>query len=185
MRLYVAVFLLFGVPMILWTMFCFRWNIYALIIFLVGRAHGCPLSVALVTIGRAKSHDRNRDLIEAKSFSVTTDDSFDLWQTPAGQYWCPPGPNSLGPLADELAEQGDGIYGGERYGVRHSNVVIDCGASVGVFTKEALDRGASRVIAVEPSPQNARCLRRNLQNEIAAGKVIVRRGCGTKMTFYR
>ena len=50
---------------------------------------------------------------------------------------------------------------------------MDCGAHVGVFTQSALDRGAAKVIAIEPEPVNLECLRRNLAREIAAGRVIV------------
>jgi FkbM family methyltransferase len=57
--------------------------------------------------------------------------------------------------------------------VRPADVVIDCGAHVGVFTQRALARGASKVVAVEPDPVNLECLRRNLSEEIAAGKVIL------------
>lgn len=57
--------------------------------------------------------------------------------------------------------------------VRRGDVVLDCGAHVGVFTSEALELGASRVVAIEPHPVNAECLRRNFAPEIAAGRVVV------------
>lgn len=57
--------------------------------------------------------------------------------------------------------------------VQPGDVVIDCGAHVGVFTDMALRRGASKVIAIEPDPTNLECLRRNLAPEIASGKVVV------------
>ncbi len=53
------------------------------------------------------------------------------------------------------------------------DVVLDCGAHVGVFTHNALKRGAARVIAFEPEPVNRECLRRNFAKEIAAGRVVV------------
>jgi FkbM family methyltransferase len=52
-------------------------------------------------------------------------------------------------------------------------VVIDCGAHVGVFTHKALERGARKVVAVEPNPLNVECLRRNFASEIAGGRVVV------------
>jgi FkbM family methyltransferase len=58
-------------------------------------------------------------------------------------------------------------------GVRPGDIVIDCGAHVGVFTHTALARGASQVVAVEPEPSNLECLRRNFATEIATGRVIV------------
>jgi FkbM family methyltransferase len=38
-------------------------------------------------------------------------------------------------------------------------VVLDCGANVGVHTREALERGAKLVVAIEPAPERmALCL---------------------------
>jgi FkbM family methyltransferase len=36
-----------------------------------------------------------------------------------------------------------------------------------------LAAGASKVVAIEPAPENIECLRRNFKDEIAAGRVIV------------
>jgi FkbM family methyltransferase len=57
--------------------------------------------------------------------------------------------------------------------VQPGDVVLDCGANVGVFTHEALADGARLVVAIEPEPQNVECLRRNFAGEIAKGRVIV------------
>jgi FkbM family methyltransferase len=57
--------------------------------------------------------------------------------------------------------------------VRNGDIVIDCGAHVGVFTNMALLRGASKVVAIEPDPVNLECLRRNFRQEISDGRVIV------------
>jgi FkbM family methyltransferase len=57
--------------------------------------------------------------------------------------------------------------------VRPGDVVLDCGAHVGVFTHSALRRGASKVVAFEIDPVNLECFRRNFQPEIAAGRVVV------------
>ncbi len=56
--------------------------------------------------------------------------------------------------------------------VRPGDVVIDAGASEGLFTRFALARGA-RVIAVEPYRPMAEALRRTFGSEIAAGTVRV------------
>ena len=53
------------------------------------------------------------------------------------------------------------------------DVVVDCGAHVGVFTWKALEAGAAKVIAVEPDPNNLECLRRNFPKEIAEGRVVL------------
>jgi FkbM family methyltransferase len=57
--------------------------------------------------------------------------------------------------------------------VQPGDIVLDCGAHVGVFTWDALRRGAAKVVAIEPDPLNLECLRRNFKDEIAAGRVIV------------
>ena len=57
--------------------------------------------------------------------------------------------------------------------VKPGDVVLDCGANVGVFTRVALDRGARIVVAIEPAPENLESLRRNFRQEIADGRVIV------------
>lgn len=57
--------------------------------------------------------------------------------------------------------------------VQKGDVVVDCGAHIGVFTDVALKRGASKVIAVEPDPSNIACLRKNFAREIEEGKVVV------------
>ena len=57
--------------------------------------------------------------------------------------------------------------------VQPGDIVFDCGAHVGVFTDMALQRGASKVVSIEPDPVNLECLRRNFAAEISAGRVIV------------
>ena len=76
-------------------------------------------------------------------------------------------------LFEMLAERSLDCYGGNTQGVRSGDVVLDCGANVGVFVREALDAGARLVIASEPSPENLACLQRNFRNEVAGGRVIV------------
>ena len=97
---------------------------------------------------------------------------YSLFETPAGRYWMASGSQSA--LEWDLAEQGRRIYGkdGNR-GERRGDIVLDCGANVGVYAKTALASGARLVVAIEPAPENVECLRRNLAQEIAAGKVIV------------
>ena len=63
------------------------------------------------------------------------------------------------------------VNGGDH--VQRGDIVLDCGAHVGVFTDLALRRGASRVVAIEPDPLNLECLRRNFSAEIAAGRVLL------------
>jgi len=70
-----------------------------------------------------------------------------------------------------LAEQKHKIYGDPP--CHRGDVVLDCGAHVGFFTRDALNAGAGKVVAIEPSPTNFECLRRNFAEEIEAGKVVI------------
>lgn len=52
-------------------------------------------------------------------------------------------------------------------------VVLEVGAWVGTFVREALNRGARKVIALEPEPANFVCMQKNFASEIAAGQVVL------------
>jgi FkbM family methyltransferase len=102
------------------------------------------------------------------------DSTAQLWSTSLGDFWIPPDADAefVRILAAEMEA---GVY--DMSGVRPRGgagpVVIDCGANVGFFSRWALLQGAAKVICFEPSPGNIACLRRNLADDIAAGRVIV------------
>jgi len=73
-------------------------------------------------------------------------------------------------LIYDLAEQKRNIYGNR---IRPGDVVLDAGANIGVFTRKALWAGASKVVAIEPAPENLECLQRNFAAEIADGRVVL------------
>ena len=50
---------------------------------------------------------------------------------------------------------------------------MDCGASIGLYTLHALEKGAAHVVAVELSPRNLECLRRNLAAELESGRATI------------
>jgi FkbM family methyltransferase len=60
--------------------------------------------------------------------------------------------------------------------VEAGDTVLELGAWLGVFTRHALMRGAARVIAVEPAPENLACLRQTFAAEIEEGKVVLIEG---------
>jgi FkbM family methyltransferase len=72
-----------------------------------------------------------------------------------------------------LAEQDQGIYGEGEHFVHRGDIVFDCGADYGSFTRSALRAGAAVVIAVEPAPYKEECLRRTFATEIQQGRVVV------------
>jgi FkbM family methyltransferase len=53
------------------------------------------------------------------------------------------------------------------------DVVVDCGACEGFFTRIALEAGAAKVICVEPSATMVSCLEKTFEKEIGEGRVVV------------
>ncbi|MGD0014847.1 MAG: FkbM family methyltransferase [Bryobacteraceae bacterium] len=142
------------------------------IVYLLKPSQPCPKNEAragyrnVLTEGSLSSGFRPKiRLVERDAFG------YYLWDTPRGRFWMPKSDDYL--LPDLLAEQERGVYRHEAARVLAGDVVLDCGAHVGVFTREALSQGARLVIAIEPAPDNIECLRRNFAAEIASGKVIV------------
>ena len=91
---------------------------------------------------------------------VKQEGPYELVRTPVGEYWIPF--RDIGTLAETVVEQQTNEYEGSGAGVKAGDVVLDCGANVGVYTRHALDRGARLVVAIEMAPESLDCLRRNL-----------------------
>ena len=115
---------------------------------------------------KARSERRAHQLFSQFQI-LSEEDSRILWRTPYGDWWVPSDSHDI--LAFLLEQQERGIYGS----VHAGDVVLDAGAHVGVFTRKALDSGARRVIAVEPSPNATECFRRNFAAELASGRVTL------------
>src|ERR1700676_306090 len=94
----------------------------------------------------------------------------DLWDTPHGKWWTVHGDTGLRFL---IYEQLKDVYEPPRHEIRKGDIVLDCGANIGIFTRTALARGASLVVAIEPSPQTLNAFRRNFDTEIREGRVVV------------
>jgi FkbM family methyltransferase len=92
-----------------------------------------------------------------------------LLKTPQGPIWTVHGDKILPFL---MSEQLRDIYEPKQHEVRKGDIVLDCGANIGVFTRKALSRGASLVVAIEPAPQTLSAFRRNFETEIREGRVI-------------
>jgi len=136
-----------------------------------GRSPVCPLANALQIKAHGKELERVKDRILTGSRLVREESGLELWETPKGPFWIPKGNRYVLPF--NLAEMELRIYFSGEHMIHPGEVVLDCGASDGDFTREALAAGAAKVVAIEIAPASVECLRRNLAAEIAAGRVIV------------
>ncbi len=142
------------------------------VLYAMGRTSRCPLGKAVRSFALAskrvaieKQLDHDKKLIENDPAG------YHLWETTMGRYWVPK--RDDGVFTDDLAEQATQVYGDREDGVHPGDVVFDCGANIGVYTRVALAAGAKLVVAIEPAPENVECLRRNYAAEIGQGRVIV------------
>lgn len=120
-----------------------------------------------------KARHRAYQEVRSKSRLLERDAAgFERWATPDGEWWIPPGQSDA--LFLVLGEQASRTYGtSDKEGVRAGDIVLDCGAHIGSYTRQVLTQGAQLVVAIEPAPENVECLRRNFVSEIAAGRVVV------------
>jgi FkbM family methyltransferase len=133
-----------------------------------GKTGNCSLAESFEGEALSRLQLENVNSIRAASKVVRKDERFSLWSTPAGEYWMPTASGDA--LIYDLAEQKRDIYGRR---VHSGDIVLDAGANVGVFTRKALWAGASKIIAIEPGPENLECVRRNFAAEIADGRVVL------------
>lgn len=137
-----------------------------------GRSQHCTLRAALNGPRDLEQQVEFKDRILNASNLIQQDPlGFHLWQTPRGRFWVPEGSDYLLPFS--LAEQERRIYGTGQNGPRSGDVVLDCGANVGVTVRMELEAGARQIIAIEPGPENVACLRRNFPDEVASGRVVI------------
>ena len=141
-------------------------------LYAAGHSVVCPLKQAVDATAHVEKLRVTKDRILAGSKLLEKDSSgYRLYDTPKGRWWIPEGDEFVLPF--NLAEQELDIYGTGVHAVQKGDIVLDCGANVGVFARKALDAGAFKVIAIEPAPENLECLRRNLRSEIASGFVVI------------
>jgi FkbM family methyltransferase len=136
-----------------------------------GRSPVCPMKNALQVRGHIDDLGRAKDRILGGSKLVKEESGLELWDTPKGPFWIPKGNRFVLPF--NLAEMELRIYGEGEHFIHPGDIVLDCGASDGDFTREALRAGAAKVVSIEIAPSSVECIRRNLAAEIAAGKVVV------------
>ena len=94
----------------------------------------------------------------------------ELWATLLGRLWIPaPGSYVIKHLEWEQTVQK--VYRHPDVHVQAGDIVIDCGAHIGGFTRTALREGAGLVVAIEPEQANLLAFRRNFEPEIKSAKV--------------
>ena len=137
-----------------------------------GRSPACPMANAVKADENLQLQIRYNDqIIKASKLLETDPAGYQLWDTPSGRFWIPGGSRWVLPF--NLAEQRRRIYGNDQQSARAGDIVLDCGANVGVTVRVWLEAGAKQVVAIEPAPENIEVLRRNFKDEIAAGRVIL------------
>lgn len=158
------------VPLLLMAVLLFKEPVF-LVVHASGRSGICPLRRSLAAAQVASGMEKASERISASSSVEEEDGKAGLvrWQTPYGVFWAPPATT----VPFLLAEQETRVYGDGDRRVRKGDTVLDCGANIGTFTREALNAGAGLVVAIEPSDQNVEALRRNFAAEIEQGRVIV------------
>jgi FkbM family methyltransferase len=95
-----------------------------------------------------------------------------IWSTPSGEVATMESeiPEHLAFL---LAEFQASPYFLDSADVGPGMTVLDAGANIGFFAKQALNAGAARVVCLEPSPDTARALERNLAAYVSEGRISI------------
>jgi FkbM family methyltransferase len=136
-----------------------------------GNSPACPLANALRSDANVAETLAIKDRLVAASHLLKQENGLELWDTPEGPFWIPKGNRYVLPF--NLAEMERHVYGSGAHFIHPGDIVLDCGASDGDFTRQALRAGAAKVVAIEISPSSAECIRRNTAAEAAAGRVVV------------
>ena len=144
----------------------FRMQVNNLAIYAWGDTVGCGLTQVL------QPDEGIREIgyrIDETIQIIEQEDGLVHWKSSSGRIWAPKGNN----VVFLLAEQALDAYQAGPVKVQPGDVVLDCGANIGTFSRLALDAGAAHVVMIEPSPLNVKALLRNFAGEIADGRVSV------------
>ncbi len=137
-----------------------------------GRSPVCSLRQAMNSLEVVREHYERIDRVRSASRVVEEDaEGFELWETPQGEFWVPSGAAET--MIWVVAKHESDMYDPPNISIHPGDIVLDCGAHVGVFARQALAAGAGLVVAIEPAPRTLVALKRNLADEIAAGRVII------------
>lgn len=143
-------------------------GLYSVGLWATGNARGCTLADCFDQLS-TRILEREREIDRAISLQGTTTDGLSRWATPIGEIYT----DGKAPLSFLVAEQMSGAYDVGQCRVHKGDIVLDCGANVGTFTRKALLDGAALVVAIEVDPSSVVCLRRTFEREIAEKRVII------------
>jgi FkbM family methyltransferase len=171
-RIFVFAIPLFSI-LVVGTALARQWHVLLVISHHLGKRAGiCTIAQSFQSVRISEMQASGAERLRRAAHVLQRDrKEFNFWQIAGATYWVPA--QSEDAIAYDLAEQERDIYGTGETAVHNGDVVLDCGANVGVFTRKALNAGAKTVIAIEPGPENVECLRRNFSREIAEGRVMV------------
>jgi FkbM family methyltransferase len=138
---------------------------------IVQKRTGCGVMDTLGGVRLAASVRRRSQALNEESRKLKRDPAgYVLWGTPLGEFWAPEKDDSLFFVLAELEHE---PYATGRANVSRNDTVLDCGAHLGVYARQALQAGAKLVVAIEPGPRQIECLRRTFAAELAAGRVLI------------
>jgi len=139
---------------------------------LMGRGPDCSATQAIAGFLRRYDSKERIDYYSSRCKLVESDGKgFQKMDTPWGAFWEPAMQGTV--VVPQLVEFDSKYAKFPGKPMRAGDIVLDCGANVGTFTRAALRMGVKQVIAIEPSPKNLECLRRNFAAEIASSQVII------------
>jgi FkbM family methyltransferase len=142
-----------------------------------GASRGCSLReiVRIPATGDRFTAD-NEKYLAALRVTASTSGVFDLVEGGPRSFWVRSAGRDMDGrhlIAYLLAQHAMLAANAPERHVQKGDVVVDVGGHVGVFTDLALQRGAEKVVAIEPEPGNFECLQRNFKREIEQGRVVL------------
>ena len=137
-----------------------------------GKSPICSLRQVLKSRKMSARISEFKASIESTARVIEHDEADQLWRTPFGEYWFPAGAE-VSRLANCIAEQQAGIYTPNEPPMKTGDVILDCGANIGTFSKKCFQYHPKLVISVEPAPGNLNCLKRNLASEARSGRSVI------------
>jgi len=95
-----------------------------------------------------------------------------FFNTPMGGFWAKTSEREV--VADLVSElRYAEAYANDIVTVEPGDVVVDVGAHIGIFTRQALDLGAKKVIAIEADPANVTYFKLNHEQGLQLGNVML------------